>query len=92
MEGCNLGLEVIPKVGNSFTGQPIHIVLWSNDPICGIYRNQFAFTGKQCIANNKFGNVIEYNQSDINCNLPLDSWALAVVIGLFGAYTIIKRK
>lgn len=87
MEGCNIGRDVITK-----TGESIHIVTWSGDPVCGIYRNQFNFTGKQCFANGRFGNVIEYNQSDINCNLPLDNWFLCAAIGAFGFIKIVKRK
>lgn len=87
MEGCNIGREVITQ-----TGESIHIVTWSGDLVCGIYRNQFNFTGKQCLANGRFGNVIEYNKSDINCNLPLDNWLLCLAIGSFGFIKIIKRK
>lgn len=86
MEGCNIGREVITQ-----TGESIHIVTWSGDPVCGIYQNQFNFTGKQCLAAGRFGNVIEYNQNDINCNLPLDSWLLVGFMAVFG-YTIIKTR
>ena len=90
--GCNLGNEVIPLNGSSFSGTPIHIVQWDKDPKCGIYRNMYNFTGNQCITSSgRHGNVIEYNQNDINCNLPLDSWLLVGFMAVFG-YTIIKRK
>lgn len=85
--GCNIGLDVITK-----TGESIHIVTWQGDPVCGIYHNQFNFTGKQCFAAGRFGNAIEYNQNDINCNLPLDSWVLVGFMAVFGAIKILKTK
>lgn len=88
--GCNTGLEVIPFNGTSYNGQPIHIVFWSGDKQCGIFRNQFNFTGKQCIGNNKFGNVIEYSPQDINCELPLDSWT--PLLGLALVFIILKNR
>jgi len=84
--GCNIGNEVITQ-----TGESIHIVTWPGDPVCGIYQNQYNWTGKQCIANGKHGNEILYSQNDLNCNLPLDSWLLVGFMAVFG-YTIIKRK
>lgn len=83
--GCNIGREVITQAGES-----IHIVTWSGDTVCGIYRNQFNFTGKQCFANGKHGNVIEYSQADLNC--PIDSIWICLAIGSFGFIKIIKRK
>lgn len=85
MEGCNIGREVITQ-----TGESIHIVTWQNDPVCGIFRNQFNFTGKQCQYNGKHGNVIQYEQSDINC--PFDSIWLCLAVGSFGFIKIIKSK
>jgi hypothetical protein len=84
--GCNIGREVITQSGES-----IHIVTWDKDSVCGIYNNMHNFTGAQCIANGKHGNVIEYSQNDINCNLPLDSFLLVGFMAVFG-YTIIKMK
>lgn len=73
LKGCNTGLNVIPYNGLNYSGSPIHIVFWSGDKQCGIYRNMFNYTGKQCIGNNQFGNVIEYSQSDINCDRPIEN-------------------
>lgn len=82
--GCNIGREVITQ-----TGESIHIVTWSDDPVCGIYQNQYNWTGKQCYSAGKHGNEILYSQNDLNC--PLDSWLLVGFMAVFG-YTIIKRK
>lgn len=83
--GCNIGRDVITQ-----TRESIHIVTWSGDPVCGIYRNQFNFTGKQCFANGKYGNIIEYSQADLNC--PFDSIWLCLAIGSFGFIKIIKNR
>lgn len=97
--GCNTGLNVITNPTNQFpfpnvelfNGSTIHIVQWQQDPQCGIYRNQFNFTGKLCYANRMFGNVIEYNEAtDINCNVPIDSWVIVLlfIVGLYSAFKI----
>ena len=105
MLGCNIGQSVIPiptglyPLYNSlnsewYNGTPIHIVTWSGDPICGINNNQFNFIGKSCIAGSNFrhGNVIEYNEADLNCNLPLDgSLILLLPIVIFGYFKIKNR-
>ena len=97
--GCNVGLSVITNPTNQFpfpnvelfNGSTIHIVQWSQDPECGINNNQFNFIGRQCYANNKYGNVIEYNEAiDINCNVPIDSWVivLLLIVGLVSYFKI----
>jgi len=80
--GCNIGLDVIPFNGATFQGEPIHIVTWSGDKQCGIYRNQFNFTGKQCLGNGNFGNVVEYTHADINCSIDTFTPILAVAMVL----------
>jgi len=94
LKACNIGLDIIPYNGISYNGQPI--VTWSGDKQCGIFLNQFNFNGQQCKGNGYFGNVIEYNQSDINCkpnldNMPLDSFAPVLLLAV-SAVVLIKRK
>lgn len=98
--GCNIGLDVITNPTNQFpfpnvelfNGSTIHIVQWQQDPECGIYRNQFNFTGKQCKANNRYGNIIEFDEvRDVNCSLPLDDY-LIVLLLIVGLYSYFKIK
>jgi len=96
LKACNIGLDIIPYNGISYNGQPIHIVTWSGDKQCGIFRNQFNWVGQQCRGNGYFGNVIEYNQSDINCkpnpdNMPLDSFESVLLLAV-SAVALIKKK
>ncbi len=95
-KACNIGRDIIPFNGLTYLGSPIHIVTYSGDPVCGIFRNQFNFTGQQCIGNGRFGNVIEYNpKEDINCgmqqeNLPLDTYT--PLLGIALVLTLFRRK
>lgn len=89
--GCNIGNEIIPLNVSSFSGTPIHIVQWDKDPKCGIYRNMYNFTGKQCVTSSgRYGNVIEYNQNDINCNLPLDDYI--PFLGVAMILVVLRKK
>ncbi len=101
-KGCNIGLDVVPNPTGTYplntspnsewyNGIPIHIVTWSGDKQCGIYRNQFNHTGKTCIAGSpyKHGVVIEYNpNTDINCPIDNNVILLAVVVGIYGFFKL----
>lgn len=98
--GCNVGNDVIPYNGLFYWGTPIHIVTYVGDPQCGIFRNQFNYyRNQQCLGNGRFGNVIQYNQTDINCgqtppppvvNTPVDSYV--PIFGLAIILLSLKKK
>jgi len=106
--GCNTGNQVFPNSTNLFNvpfnpdverfnnSQPITIRWWNEDPNCGILDVKLIKINNRCIVGNQYGRIVEYTQSDINCdrpieNTPIDTFAPFLLLAV-SAVVLIKRK